>query len=82
MKLLYDNKVARNIANNPVQYDKTKHVEIDQHFIKEKLDNGSICIPCIPSSQRIVDVLTKGLLTQSFDYYVSKLGLIDIYATT
>ncbi|TYK23223.1 DNA damage-inducible protein 1 isoform X3 [Cucumis melo var. makuwa] len=32
--------------------DRTKHVEIDRHFIKERLDSGSICIPYIPSSQQ------------------------------
>ncbi|KAA0041009.1 reverse transcriptase [Cucumis melo var. makuwa] len=42
---------AISIANNPVQHDKTKHVEIDRHFIKERLDSGSICIPYIPSSR-------------------------------
>ncbi|XP_038891691.1 secreted RxLR effector protein 161-like [Benincasa hispida] len=48
MKLFYDNKAAISIANNPVQHDRTKHVEIDRHFIKERLDNGSICISYIP----------------------------------
>ncbi|XP_038895962.1 secreted RxLR effector protein 161-like [Benincasa hispida] len=33
------------------KHDRTKHVEIDRHFIKEKLDNGSICVPYVPSSQ-------------------------------
>jgi hypothetical protein len=36
MKLWYDNKSVINVANNPVQYDRTKHVEIDRFFIKEK----------------------------------------------
>ncbi|KAA0043265.1 putative mitochondrial protein [Cucumis melo var. makuwa] len=47
-----------------------KYVEIDQHFIKEGLDNGSIRILYIPSSQQIADVLTKGLLRPNFDFCV------------
>ena len=37
MKLYCDNKSAREIAENPVQHDRTKHVEVHRHFIKEKL---------------------------------------------
>ncbi|TYK21505.1 putative mitochondrial protein [Cucumis melo var. makuwa] len=73
---------AISIANNLVQHDRTKYVEIDRHFIKERLDNESICIPYIPSSQQVTDVLTKGLLRPHFDLGVSKLGLIDIYVPT
>ncbi|TYK01385.1 putative mitochondrial protein [Cucumis melo var. makuwa] len=82
MKLFSDNKATISIANNPVQHDRTKHVEIDKHFIKEILDNGSICIPYIPSSQQVADVPTKRHLRPSFDSHVSKLSLIDIYVST
>ncbi|KAL0548434.1 hypothetical protein IC582_012885 [Cucumis melo] len=82
MKLFCDNKAAISIANNPIQHDRTKYVEIDRHFIKERLGNGSICILYISSSQQVVDVLTKELLRPNFDFCVSKLGLIDIYVPT
>ncbi|KAK2990953.1 hypothetical protein RJ640_002961, partial [Escallonia rubra] len=42
MKLYCDNKAAVNIAQNPVHHDRTKHVEVDRHFIKEKIDDGSV----------------------------------------
>jgi hypothetical protein len=38
MQLNCDNKAAIDIAHNPVQHDRTKHVEVDRHFIKEKLE--------------------------------------------
>jgi hypothetical protein len=45
MKLFYDNKATRDIAYNPVQHDRTKHVEVDRFFIKEKLDSKVIEVP-------------------------------------
>lgn len=40
MRLYCYNKSAINIAHNSVQHDKTKHIEIDRHFTKEKLEEG------------------------------------------
>ncbi|CAN6579818.1 unnamed protein product [Malus baccata var. baccata] len=45
MVLYCDNQAVREIANNPVKHDRTKHVEVDRHFIKEKLDVKMIEIP-------------------------------------
>jgi ATP sulfurylase len=79
--MLYcDNKAAINIANNPVQHDRTKHVEIDRHFIKEKLDSGVICLPYITSASQVADVLTKGLSEKLFSTFCSKMGLYDVFA--
>ena len=80
MKLYCDNKLAISIAHNPVQHDKTKHIEIDRHFIKEKLDNGLICTPYISSQDQVADMLTKDLPTLVFNRMMSKIGMQDIHA--
>ena len=49
MKLYCGNKSTISIAHNLIQHDQTKHIEVDRHFIKEKLDRELICTPYIPS---------------------------------
>ena len=61
MKLFCNNKAAINISYNPIQHYKTKHVEIDRHFIKEKLEDGTIYMPFAPTKEQLVNVFTKGL---------------------
>ncbi|RDY12347.1 Copia protein, partial [Mucuna pruriens] len=65
MELLCDNNSAISIAHNPVQHDKTKHIDIDKHFIKEKLDSGLIVTTHVLTVLQVADVFTKGLLGRS-----------------
>lgn len=80
MKLYCDNKSAISIAHNPVQHDRTKHIEIDRHFIKEKLDSGLICTPYVSTHGQLADILTKGLSSSVFQSFVSKLGMVNTYS--
>ena len=79
MRLYCDNQAAINIAHNPIHHDRTKHVEIDWHFIKEKLDIGLICTPYVPSSKQLADILTKGLPSSTFYIILNKLGMQNIF---
>ena len=74
MKLCCDNKLAINIAHNLVQYDRTKHVEIDRNFIKEKLEGGLICMPYVPLGNQLADVLTKELNNTVFSWNYFQAG--------
>ena len=69
MILLCDHKVAIDIAKNPVHHDRTKHVEIDCHFIKEKVVEGIIQLTYIPTGYQTADILTKALPRNSFDSF-------------
>lgn len=82
MKLYCDNKSAIDIAHNPVQHDRTKHVEIDRHFIKEKLEAGIIIFPFVEFEDQLADVLTKAVASKVFIDSLVKLGMCDIHAPT
>ncbi|KAL6331885.1 hypothetical protein AAG906_020233 [Vitis piasezkii] len=73
---------ACDIAHNPVQHDRTKHVEVDRFFIKEKLDDKIVELPKIRSEDQLADILTKVVSSQVFSKFLDKLGMCDIYAPT
>ena len=75
LRLYCDNKSAISIAHNLVQHDQTKYIEVDRHFIKDKLNIGLICTPFVSSSDQRVDIFTKGLFKPAYDKLVSKLGM-------
>ena len=81
MRLYCDNKSAAiNIAHNLIQHDRTKHVEVDKHFIKEKLDSGLIYTPYVSTRGQLVDILTKRSASAQFQEIIIKLGMNDIYS--
>ncbi|RDX85314.1 Copia protein, partial [Mucuna pruriens] len=78
MKLYCDNKSAISKAHNPIQHDQMKHIEVDRHFIKEKLDGYLICTPYVTSQGQLAYILTKGLCNLDFERIICKLGMKNI----
>ncbi|CAA6664134.1 unnamed protein product [Spirodela intermedia] len=78
MKIYCDNKSAVNLMHNPVQHDHTKHMEIDRHFIKKKLEPNVICISYILINNQLADILTKGISGTQRQKIILKLGMDDI----
>ena len=77
-KLYCDNKAAISIAHNPFLHDRTKHVEVDKHFI-QKIDNRVVCMTYIPTKEQVIDVFTKGLYKKQFYILIGKLAMEDIF---
>ena len=76
-QLKCDNKAAISILENPVQHDRTKHVEVDRHFIKEKIEDSNIELPFVRSEDQLANILTKVVTGKTFTLVLSKLSIDD-----
>jgi phage gp36-like protein len=70
-----DNVSAVYLSTNPVQHQRTKHVEIDLHFVRDKVATGEIRVLQLPSTSQYADVFTKGLPTSIFIEFRSSLNV-------
>jgi hypothetical protein len=61
-----DNVSACYMSSNPVHHKRTKHIELDIHFVREKVAIGQCKVIHVPTTQQFADIMTKGLPTSNF----------------
>ncbi|GKE67176.1 ribonuclease H-like domain-containing protein, partial [Tanacetum coccineum] len=77
-----DNVSAVYLSCNPVQHQRTKHIEIDIHFVRDLVAAGQVRVLHVPSRYQFADVFTKGLPSTLFEEFRSSLSVRRTLAPT
>lgn len=80
--LFCDNQSALHIAANPVFHERTKHLEIDCHVVREKLQAGILKLLPIPTALQVADIFTKALQPRVFRGFITKLAMVNIFPSS
>nr|GEW26869.1 NBS-containing resistance-like protein [Tanacetum cinerariifolium] len=70
-----DNVSATYLSANPVQHQRTKHIEIDIHFVRDMVTSGQVRVLHVPSRYQYADIFTKGLPSALFEDFRSSLSV-------
>ena len=63
------------MSSTPIQHKRTKHIEIDLHFVRERVAVGDVRVMHVPTSSQYADIFTKGLPSSVFSEFRSSLNV-------
>jgi hypothetical protein len=74
--VLCDNQSCIKMTENPVFHDKSKHIKIRYHYIRDMVQRGAVKIEYVGIDEKVAYMLTKPLTRVKFEYFRDKLGIV------
>jgi len=80
MEILCDNQAAINVSKNPVLHNRTKHIDIAHHWIRDAVNKDQLVFSYVPSDENPADTLTKALPKAKVEAHRERLGVVVVDA--
>jgi len=78
LKIYEDNQGCIAMSKNPVNHERTKHIDIKYHFIREKVEDKAIEVEYLQTEDMIADILTKSMPRDRHEKLCDKMGIREV----
>ncbi len=75
IRILSDNQGSIALSKNPGHHDRTKHIDVKHHFVRERVADGTITLEHVGTNDMAADVLTKALVRDKHNHTTALLGI-------
>jgi hypothetical protein len=77
-----DNNAVLKLSKNPELHKRTKHIDVCYHFLRERvMEVKDLCTERVNTDENVADALTKALGPKKFEYFMRKMGVVDMAGT-